>query len=380
MKFEAQSQKVVETEVAIIGGGIMGLASAYSLAKRGKQVALLERQSFGWEASGRSAGGVRQRGRDPRELPLAMASVSLWSDLEDELGAEIHYRRGGNISVALTDEELEILALAAAEEQSIGLTVKTLGREELRELVPALSDRCLGANYCPTDGYAEPEAVVSAYVGAAERAGVGMYPRTEVLDFTVEAGRVSSIFTEQIEFRPQVTVNAAGPWAHTLAMRVGLVVPLWPGRAQLVETEPVGPLFEQFLVFEGERVYCRPTLDGRVHYGSITWVSPADVEYPPTLNPATDRAAGLASVVPALEGVPVHRTWSGLLDMTPDGVPIIGSVPGLKDYVIAAGFCGHGFCLGPIVGKLLAEHIVDGCTSLPLDELSLTRFAAELAF
>jgi sarcosine oxidase subunit beta len=376
--FDLHPQEVVETDVAVIGGGIMGLATAYYLAKRGTQVAVLERRTFGCEASGRTAAGVRQQGRDPREIPLAKASVALWGSLAEELGAETHYRRSGNIYVALMEEELIGLRAAAEVEQSFGLRTEILGAQQLRKMVPVLSAQCVGGKYCPTDGMAEPAAVIPAFVNAAQRAGARLYPYTEAADFVVEDGRVGSILTEKIEFRPRVTVNAAGPWAPLLAMRAGIVLPIRPVRAQIVETETVGPLFKEFLIFEGADVYCRPTLGGTTYIGPLSGIAATDLAKPALpLATVPQVRKMIASLIPALEGVPIRRTWLGLLDVTPDVVPIIGPVPGLRDYIVAAGFSGHGFCLGPGVGQVLSELIVDGRPSVSLEAFSLTRFLTE---
>ena len=370
-------RKRLSVDALVTGGGIIGLATAYYLSKRGVKVAVLERRPFGFEASGRSAGGVRQQGRDTRELPLAIASVGLWDMLEKELGAPIHYRKCGNVIVALTEAEIPKLAAAAECEQDLGLRVDILSRRELVAKIPALSDRCVGGKYCPTDGIAEPSSVVQALAGAASQRGALLCPGAEALDFRVEGNCVTSVLTDETEFLPSVVVNAAGPWAPLIAMRVGIVLPIWPVRAQLAETGLVGTLFNEFVTFPGEEIYCRPTVDGRFHIGPYAWVTPTDVENPSTLIPAASYVEKIWSLVPALKDVPIDRSWSGLLDATPDALPIIGPVPRLKNYFVAAGFSGHGFCLGPIVGQLLSELIVDGKASMSLDAFSLSRFRSE---
>ncbi len=371
--FDLRPDTTIESEVVIIGGGIMGLSTAYFLAKRGKQVTVLERRTFGFEASSRNAGGVRQQGRDPREIPLAMASVALWATLADELGAPTHYRRGGNIVVALSDREMETLQRRVASERKLGLAVEMIDRKQLAELVPGISERCIGGSYCPTDGVAEPSAVVSAFVGAAERLGVNLCPHTEALDFVVENDRVVSVLTEKIAIRPRITVNMANAWAPLLAMRIGVVLPIRPVRSQLVEIDLGDTPFPQFLGFPEVQVCCRPTAYGRVHFGPLgSSVGRPDLEDP--LPPGISYFSNLVGVLPRLENAQITRKWSGLLDVTPDAVPILGYVPGLRDYVVAAGFSGHGFCLGPIVGKLISELIIDQETSLSIDAFALARF------
>jgi sarcosine oxidase, subunit beta len=374
--FDLRPQEVVNTEIAVIGGGIVGLATAYYLAKRGRRVVVLEKSSFGFEASGRTAAGVRQQGRDIRELPLARASVALWADLDEELQGQTHYRRTGNIFIAVSTDEVARFQVAAEKERAGGLHVEMLDRDRLKRMVPSLSDRCVGGKYCPTDGMAEPWAVINALVAAIARLGGQLYPNTEALDFVVQDDRVVSVLTDTIEFRPEVTVNAAGPWATLLASRVGINLPIRPFPAQLIETERVELQFDGFLVFPGEAVYCRPTVSGRIHFGPITVLTQSDVTRNPSqLSPIVQVHKKIASLVPMLASVHISRAWTGLLDVTPDTLPIIGPVPGLRNFIVAAGFSGHGFGLAPGVGLALSTLIADGSPSVPLHPFSLSRFA-----
>ena len=367
--FDLDGPPVVETDVAVIGGGIVGLATAYFLASRRRAVTVLERRTVGWEASGRSAAGVRQQGRDPREIPLAMTAVDLWATLDRELNGETGYRRDGNVFVAMCREGMAHLEAQAERERALGLGVEMLSAKPLRARVPAVSERCVGGKYCPTDGIAEPALVVPTLARAVGRAGGLLHEGTEVLDFVVEDRRVVSILTERARFRPQVTVLAAGPWTALLTMRLGVPLPITPLRSQLIQTHPLGPVCKEFVISRELGVYCRPAPGGTMLIGGeCMWGDP-------DLRTAGETARQrIGSCIPALEGAPIRRAWSGLLDMTPDELPMIGPAPGLRDCFIAAGFSGHGFCLGPGVGRVLADWIVDGHPSLPLDALSPARF------
>jgi glycine/D-amino acid oxidase-like deaminating enzyme len=240
--FDLDGPEIRETDIAVIGGGITGLATAYFLASRGRTVTVLERRTVGWEASGRSAAGVRQQGRDPREIPLAMAAVHLWATLDRELEGETGYRRDGNVFVAMSREGMVQLEEHAERERALGLEVELLTAHHLRSRVPAVSGRCVGGKYCPTDGIAEPALVMPSLARAVERAGGKLYPGTEALDFVVEDGRFVSILTEQAAFRPTVTVLAAGPWTALLTTRLGVPVPITPVRSQLLQTDAIGPV------------------------------------------------------------------------------------------------------------------------------------------
>lgn len=372
--FDMDKGESTEIEVAVIGGGIVGLATAYFLASRGKAVAVLERRTFGWEASGRSAAGVRQQGRQPAEIPLAMAAVRLWARLDQELHGETGYRRDGNVFVAMSREGMAQLEQQEARERAVGLDVEILTAAQLRSRVPAVSDRCVGGKYCPTDGIAEPALVMTSLARAAKDAGAQLYQGTEALDFVVEDRRVASIVTERAEFRPGVTVLAAGPWTSLLTARLGAPAPITAVRSQVMQTGPIGPVCKEFLIARELGVYCRPAPGGTMLVGGDFLRHEPD---PRTAGEAARRQISVC--VPALGTAPIRRVWSGLLDVTPDEVPLVGPMPGLRGCFIAAGFSGHGFCLGPMVGQLVAEWIAAGDPSLPLPSLSPARFLPKSA-
>ena len=372
--FDLDGQQTSETDVAVIGGGIVGLATAFYLARRGRAVTVLERRTVGWEASGRTAAGVRQQGRDPRELPLAMAAVEVWGTWDQELQGHTGYRRDGNVFVAMSRDGMIQLEERAAHERALGLGVEMLTATQLRARLPAISDRCAGGKYCPTDGIAEPTLVMPSLARAVERAGGRLLAGTEALDFVVEDRRIASIVTDGVDVRPRVTVLAAGPWTPLLAMRLGVTLPITPVRSQLIRTGPTGPVCKEFLISRELGVYCRPASGGAMLIGGECMRAEAD--------PRAAREIGLRRIsacIPALEAVPIERMWSGLLDVTPDEVAMIGPLPGFRDCFVAAGFSGHGFCLGPGVGRLVAEWIVDGTPSLSLHALSPDRFGTQTA-
>lgn len=374
--FEISGHTHVDADVVIVGGGIVGLSTAYHLARTGRRsVALLERRTFGWEASGRNAGGVRQQGRDLREIPLAMLAVSVWAAWDEELGGATYYRRSGNVYIASTQDEMDRLAEKAREERRAGLETEILTAGRLREQVPALSGPCLGGKYCATDGIAEPEAVIPLLASAAARLGVHLYQDMEVLDLQADGGRLAAVVTDRFVFHPRTTLIACGPWTPTLLARAGVVVPIRPARAEIVQTGPLPPLFKEFLIFEEMSFYARPTYDGRINIGPHSRLGPSDLSGALLSDADVTQFRGrVAEVIPALGEAPIERRWHGLLDVTPDEVPIIGPVPRLEGCFIAAGFSGHGFCLGPGVGRLLAEWMVDGRASLDLGAFSLERF------
>jgi sarcosine oxidase subunit beta len=315
---------------------------------------------------------VRQQGRDPREIPLAMSAVRLWATLDRELEGQTGYRRDGNVFVAMSPEGMAKLEEHAQRERALGLEVEMLTQPQLRARVPAVSARCVGGKYCPTDGIAEPALVMPSLARAVERAGGTLYTGTEALDFGVEDGRIVSILTERAEFRPAVTVLAAGPWTALLTMRLGVSVPITPVRSLLLQTDEIGAVCKEFVIARELGVFCRPAPGGTMLIGGEAMRGEVD----PRTAAETARQR-IGACIPALQEAPIRRVWSGLLDVTPDEVPMIGPLPGLRDCFVAAGFSGHGFCLGPGVGRLVADWIVDGKPSLALDACLPARFVVE---
>ncbi len=365
-------------EVAIIGGGIIGCAAAYYLTRRGVKVVLLEKSVIGGEASGRNGGGVRGQCRDRRERPLAMASIRLWESLEKELGFDVEYVQGGNIRMATNEDRMAALRREGEEELEDGLAVEMWDRDELCRRAPYLSDVFIGAKYCPTDGTANPILASRAFGWAAKRAGVTVLTQTEAVGIGVQAGQVTSITARgkdgEVLIEAPRLIHAAGPWTPQLSRTLGIHVPIAPARSVVAVTQRIPPLFKEFVSSHDLSVYGRQAREGHVHIGGVG--TPGQT-FDQTMPAAAvwHLARGAAQMIPALRKVNFLRTWAGTLEMTPDKVPIIGPVDGIKGYIIASGFSGHGFCLGPIAGKLLSEMIVDGEPSLPLHEFHLSRFA-----
>jgi sarcosine oxidase subunit beta len=179
------------TEVVVIGGGISGTAAAYELARAGARVTLLEQGSLASMASGWTLAGVRQSGRHPAELPLATAAVVRWERLGEELGADIEYRREGNLRLARSPEEVPVIQTIVAEQRDLGLDLTYLpDNAAVREIAPAIAESVLAASYCPTDGHANPIATVQAFASAAARHGARLRTETAVIAIDASSGSI----------------------------------------------------------------------------------------------------------------------------------------------------------------------------------------------
>ena len=373
-------------DVIIIGGGISGVAAAYELARRGVAVTLVEKGELASMASGWTLGGVRQSGRHPAELPLAQAAVRRWEMLSEELGADVEYRQQGNLRLARTPQEADAMAAMVEEQRGLGLELTYLpDTHAVREVAPALSERVLAASFCPTDGHANPTATVRAFAGAATRHGATLLTGTRVERIVVQDGRVTGVETSAGSLAAPVVVVAAGIYADKLCATAGVPLPLHHIHVSAVQTVPLPPMLGQVLGVANADFAGRQEADGRLRMTISTgdWQHPAgplslDEIQPPAYMVSTIIERG-AYVLPAVREARISRVWGGLLDMTPDGLPVIERSPAVDGLLIAAGFSGHGFCLGPTTGQLIAELVTGEPPCCPLEPFALARFAGDAA-
>lgn len=371
-------------DVIIIGGGISGAAAAYELACHGAGVTLLERGELASMASGWTLAGVRQSGRHPAELPLARTAVARWETLAEELDAETDYRQDGNLRLARTPGEIPIIERIVAEQRAAGLDLAFLpDNQTVREIAPALSEHILAASFCPSDGHADPTKTVLAFARAAERHGAKIRTGTTVTRVASMGGRVTGVETAAGVISADVVVVAAGVYSKQLCSLVGLDLPIRIGHVAVVQTTPLPPLLCQVLGVAGADFAGRQQVDGRLRFtgGGSPW--PHQLEDLAMGNdlvqPRGGEIAGLlhraAHVLPAVTDAPIARVWGGLLDLTPDALPVIERTPEIDGLVIAAGFSGHGFCLGPVTGQIIRELVLTGTSSFPIAPFARARFA-----
>ncbi|MGI8552236.1 MAG: NAD(P)/FAD-dependent oxidoreductase [Dehalococcoidia bacterium] len=371
------------SDVVIIGGGITGTAAAYDLARAGVSVTLVERGTLAAMASGWTLAGVRQSGRHPAELPLATAAVRRWEHLSDELGADVQYRQGGNLRLARTPDEVPIIANLVQEQRAMGLDLTFLpDNEAVRTIAPALGPTVLAASFCPSDGHANPHAVVGAFAAAAERHGATLLTGTTVTQIQLDGRRVRGVETTAGPIATDTVVIAAGVYSGRLCAALGLDLPIQTRHVSVAQTVPLPPLIQQVIGVANADIAGRQEVDGRFRMtpGSQPWQWPsaelaADGIQPPIAELVALLTRAIA-ILPDLARAGIARVWGGLLDMTPDALPVIERAPELDGLVIAAGFSGHGFCLGPISGRIIADLITRGESSLPIEPFRRSRFSS----
>jgi sarcosine oxidase subunit beta len=377
----------VSSHVVIIGGGISGTATAYELARNGVSVTLLERGELASMASGWTLAGVRQSGRHPAELPLAAAAVARWTGLDEELEAETEYRQHGNLRLALSEAEVPTIKGVVEASTAAGIEITYLDSvDEIHAIAPALTGELYGASFCPTDGHANPTKTVLAFAEAAKRHGAIIRTGVEVTGITTAGagGKVTGVETADGPVGADIVIVAAGVYTPHLLNALGLTLPLRVSHVPAVQTVPAPPMLDQVIGIASGKFAGRQQVDGRFRLtvGNSPWGGGDrhdQFNVQPTLEQVRETIEFATRLLPAIQGLRVAQVWGGLLDLTPDALPVIERSPDVDGLVIAAGFSGHGFCLGPITGQILADLAVFGSTELPIDAFQLSRFANQTA-
>jgi sarcosine oxidase subunit beta len=369
----------VSEQIVIIGGGISGTAAAWELATRGANVTLLERGDLASMASGWTLAGVRQSGRHPAELPLAQAAVQRWEVLGEALGADLEYRQGGNLRLAMAPDEVEKIKAVIDTGNAAGIAMTWLEPADVRDLAPFVTEEVYGASLCPTDGHANPVNTVQAFADAATRAGARIVTGAEVISIVTQSGRVTGVATAEATYAADVVIVAAGIYTPQLLAPLEIDFPLLVTHVAAVLTVPARPLLQQVIGLASGGFAGRQQVDGRFRLTVPTgpWPETRHDEFnvQPTLAQVEETIGVSTRVLPGLAELRLERVWGGLIDRTPDVIPVIERSADVAGLVFAAGFSGHGFCLGPVTGAILADLALTGATELPIEPFALARFA-----
>lgn len=372
-------------EVIIVGGGVVGNAAAYYLAKRGVEVIVLEgSDSIGHGGSSRNGGGVRQSGRDVRELPYAIYGIkNIWPTLSEELGVDVEYVRKGNLRLGLNEDHIKILEGLTANAQGLGLDVTMVSAEEVKDICPHLSDQVVGASWCPTDGHANPMKTTLAYFKRARELGVTFISGAKVTAIKKIHGKARQVVVEDgTIFEGEHIILAAGYESRFIADSVGINIPMYPYFGSAIVTEAQPKMFDIMLGVATAEIYGHQCAHGSFVFGSGTGLEPTkkpdmdDLKLMSLEGSANCR--GIMKYVPKLKDAKIVRTWGGWMDMTPDGVPVISPVEEVPGLIIACGMCGHGFGTAPAVGYMLSQMVVGEKTVCDLTPLRYDRFKSSL--
>jgi glycine/D-amino acid oxidase-like deaminating enzyme len=415
-----------DVDVIIIGGGIIGTTSAYELARQGVSVALVEKGFIGAEQSGRNWGWVRQQNRRHDELVMAMRSLTRWSEIGNEIGRDLGFRRQGSLYGTTVEADVARWEKWAVGAKAIGYSFDLLSAAELKSRIPTGTARWVGGLWSPSDGLAEPGKAAPAIAEGAKGLGAYVLQTCAARGFDISAGRITGVWTERGLIRAATVVCAGGAWSSRLLKRHGVELPVANVVGTAMRTSQVPALPGG--TFNGPGFALRRRLDGGYTlavpgYGRVE-LAPQGMQYAlkfyrtyrsaltkklkirigksffhgpeasaswalddispferiRVLEPAIDEewlvqaVNNLTTCFPQMKGVRILQAWAGLIDTTPDLVPVISTVDEIPGLIVASGFSGHGFGLGPGAGLLVSEMAQNKTTYSDITPFSLNRF------
>ena len=366
-------------DVIIIGGGIMGCATAYRLAKRGVDVLVLEKKEIGNGGSCRNAGGVRQSARDPKELPLAMYAVkNIWPTLGEELGVNVEYHQGGNLRLGLTESDIKVLENHTAKSTKLGLDVKMISGDEAREICPYMSKDVIAASWCATDGHANPLTTTLGFYRKALELGVTFITGVHVNEIVKVKGRARKVTTDDGVYEADNILLCAGYESRRIANTVGIDAPVERQFNEVLVTEAQPKMFDVMIGVAGGEFYGHQSEHGSFVLGGNSglqaFTSNNDNFVTNSLT-APSISRGIIKYFPVLKNCKVVRTWSGWYDQCIDVLPIIDNVKEVPGLTLGFGFSGHGFGISPAVSIALSELILDGeSKTIDISQLKYDRF------
>lgn len=364
-------------KVVVIGGGVIGTAVAFYLAKNGvSDVVVLEKDYLSSGSTGRCGGGIRQQWSERMNVRLAMRSVEHFKRFESEVGFDIEYFQGGYLLLAYTEEEVLLFERNTKMQQEENLDVELLSKNEASSRFSFIDmSGVRAAAYCSSDGHANPHLTTFAYARAAERMGVEVLTHTSAENIITEDGRIVAVQTSKGKIETEVVVNAAGGYSHEVGAMAGVELPTESYRHQIFVTEPLEHIMDPLVISFENNFYIRQTKAGNFIMGQGDKDELPGHNVTPTWKFLREMTEKMPKFFPFLRDVRVLRHWAGLYNMSPDAQPIIDRAVDIDNFYYAIGFSGHGFMLAPAVGEAVAEWIVHGePRSVDISNLSLNRF------
>lgn len=366
--------------VIVVGGGLMGTAAAFFLARRGAEVVLIDRARVGQAATNASFGNIRRQGRYLPQLPLAHRSRALWGELQSLVGRDVEFRPTGHVRLCFDADGVEDMQRFACDARPWGLNLDILDRRDLLRRYPWAGPEAIAASVSPQDGSANPRLVSPAFAAAAAALGAKIVEDTPVQAIRCDNGTLT-VATSQHDIAADAVLNAAGFWGSRFAAAAGEPVPIEAHGPQMGVTEPLPhrilPVVGIWTRRKADNVYFRQVERGNIVFGGGARVAVDPDPGHAKIDPAYTLAQlpRLARLCPAFARAQVIRTWSGCEGYIADMLPVMGPSQTMPGLFHAFGFCGHGFQLGPGVGDVMAELIVTGKTATPIENFAISRFA-----
>jgi glycine/D-amino acid oxidase-like deaminating enzyme len=415
------------SDVVVIGGGIIGVMTAWFLAERGFSVTLCEKGRIAGEQSSRNWGWIRQQGRDPAELPIMVESLRIWKSLAQEFGGRLGFRQGGVMYLARTQKELAGFEDWLTHARAHGLDTRMMSEGQVVQRLAGVAAPWIGGLLTPSDARAEPWIAVPALAEGAIARGAVVVEQCAVRALDLSAGRIAGVITEGGRIRCDQVVLAGGAWSSLFARAHGVAIPQLSVLASVAQTEPMPEIFpgnaaddrlafrrredggysiapgahHDFFVgpeaFRHARIYL-PVLKTDLRKTRFRLAAPqgypdawrtrrrwAADEVTPfervrVLNPAANMKAlgrvqdDFAAAFPGLGRPRLKSAWAGMIDSMPDVVPVIDRVAAIPGLIIATGMSGHGFGIGPGVGRVVADLVAGNAPGHDLHRFRLSRF------
>ncbi len=363
-------------DLGVIGGGVVGLMTAYHFLKMGGgSVVVFEKGYLGSGSTGRCGAGIREQWSTPENIELAKGSIDMWEKMEEELEADIGFKQGGYLILAFSEDEGKELKENVKIQNKYGVRSRVISPEEAKEIVPFLNTKNIVlATYNPRDAKADPFKVLVALKNKVEELGGEVLTWTEVKGVEIRGRLVKKLKTTRGEFEIDAVLNAAGPWAKEVGKMLHVEIPVTPYRHEIMVTERISELFDPMVISFSKGIYFQQLKDGEI-IGGI-----GNPKERPGINLKCSRwfpyhfAKTLVEIAPVLRHLRMLRHWAGHYCVSPDARPILGKIGDVDNAYHAVGFSGHGFMVAPMVGKLMAELILDKKPSLDLTPFSYSRF------
>lgn len=411
------------TAIVIIGGGIVGLTAALTLAERNIPVVVLEKGRIAGEQSSRNLGWIRKTSRAADDIPLAQAADRLWAEMAARVGCDVGYRQAGIMFIARSEAQMALHESWYKAVAPLALDTLLLSRADIAERVPGGKGTWAGGIFTASDGRAEPTLAASAIARAAIAKGAIIVEQCAVRTLETSGGQVSGVVTERGEIHCEHVLLAAGAWSRRFLGNLGIALPTLPLICSVMRTKPLeGPTniavgapdfsFRKhqdggYIITQRGALDAPLTLDHlligmrylpqlrhardnlRISLGKYfvkdlalarRWRSEHRSPFErirtldPAVNPALNQEAirNLRAAWPVFEQAELAQAWAGVIDVTPDSNPVIGEIAALKGLTLATGFSGHGFGTSPAAGQLAAD-LVSG--HIPLIDPKPYRFA-----
>ncbi len=367
---------MASADVIVIGGGLHGCSAALQLSMRGAKVLVIEKDHVGRHASGVNAGGVRRLGRHVAEIPISCASMELWHRIRDLVDDDCGFEASGQVKIAETESDLALLAKRVADVRALGFMHEELvGQDELRRLVPAVADHCVGAIVVRDDGAANPYRTTLAFKRKAESLGVRFLEGVAVTGLA-RGGGAWRVTTSAGDHAAPKIVNCAGAWAGRIAALLGEPVPLEVIAPMMLITAPMPYFIKPVVGATSRPLSFKQLANGTVMIGGGRRGTPHPDSNTTDLD-FRQLALGAQTVLdlfPVMRGAQVVRGWAGIEARMPDDIPVIGPSGTSEGVYHAFGFSAHGFQMGPGVGALMAELVSRGTTNSPISPFDIRRF------